>query len=46
MIPGSSAYRAAQREDLLRFASRSYIDVGFGYLDDAGAIDPLQPMEL
>jgi len=46
MIPGSSDYREAQREDLLRFASRSRTEGGFGHLDDAGAVDPLQPMEL
>ncbi len=46
MIPGSTDYRAAQREDLLRFASRSRTEGGFGHLDDAGTVDPLQPMEL
>lgn len=46
MIPGSFPYRAAQRADLLRFASRSRAEGGFGYLDDTGAIDPDQPMEL
>lgn len=46
MTPGSSAYRAAQRADLLRFASRSRIEGGFGYLNDAGDVDPLLPMEL
>lgn len=46
MIPGSSAYRAAQRADLLQFANRSRVEGGFGYLDDAGEIDPDQPMEL
>ncbi len=46
MIPGSHAYREAQRADLLRFASRSRVEDGFGHLDDAGAVDPLEPMEL
>ncbi|MGO1384000.1 MAG: AGE family epimerase/isomerase [Arachnia sp.] len=46
MIPGSSGYRAAQRADLLRFANRSRVEGGFGYLTDAGDVDPDQPMEL
>ncbi|MGV8845414.1 AGE family epimerase/isomerase [Tessaracoccus sp.] len=43
---GSPEYRAAQRAELLRFASGAQMDGGFGYLDDAGGIDPAQPMEL
>ncbi len=46
MIPGRSEYRSAQRADLLRFASRSRTAGGFGHLDDAGAVDADQPMEL
>ncbi len=46
MTPGNPRYRAAQRADLLRFASAAKIDGGFGYLDETGALDPTQPMEL
>lgn len=46
MIPGTPEYRAAQRADLLRFASRSRTEGGFGHLGDDGSIDAAQPMEL
>lgn len=46
MTPGSSQHRAAQRADLLRFASSARTDGGFGYLDDAGVVDPEQAMPL
>lgn len=46
MTAGDHTYRAAQRADLLRFAANSRADGGFGYLDDAGALDVEQPMPL
>ncbi len=46
MIPGDAAYRAAQRADLLSFASAARTDGGFGYLDETGAVDPDQAMPL
>ncbi len=46
MIPGEFEYRAAQRAELLRFASSAKTDDGFGYLDDTGAVDPEQSMPL
>ncbi|MEO7589215.1 MAG: AGE family epimerase/isomerase [Arachnia sp.] len=46
MTAGSIEYRAAQRADLLRFAQGSTRDGGFGYLDDAGRLDPSEPMPL
>lgn len=44
--PGSAAYRALRRANLLRFAVGSRHPAGFGYLDPAGDIDPRQPVEL
>ncbi|MDO5735384.1 MAG: AGE family epimerase/isomerase [Propionibacteriaceae bacterium] len=46
MIPGSPQYRVEQRADLLRFGSGSVTEGGFGYLDDAGTLDPREPMPL
>ena len=46
MTPGDHTYRAAQRADLLRFAAASRTSGGFGWLDDAGALDPTEPMPL
>ncbi len=45
-IPGGPQYRASQRADLLRFASASAQEGGFGYLDEAGLLDTSQPMPL
>jgi mannose/cellobiose epimerase-like protein (N-acyl-D-glucosamine 2-epimerase family) len=44
--PGSPAYLAAQRADLLRFAAGSRHEQGFGWLDDDGVLDPSRPVEL
>lgn len=44
--PGSHAYRRRERARLVRFASGSRTPTGFGYLDDRGALDPGQPVEL
>ncbi|WP_193606721.1 AGE family epimerase/isomerase [Nocardioides lijunqiniae] len=44
--PGSPAYLADQRADLLRFARGSRTGLGFGYLDSAGVVDPARPVEL
>lgn len=46
MTAGDDQYRADQRADLLRFAQGSAREGGFGYLDDAGVLDPEQPMLL
>ncbi|MEZ5084808.1 MAG: AGE family epimerase/isomerase [Tessaracoccus sp.] len=46
MTPGDSAYRIAQRADLLRFAAGSRHEAGFGYLDEDGRITPDRPVEL
>ena len=46
MTAGDSEYRAGQRADLLRFAQGAAREGGFGYLDDAGNLDPDQPMLL
>ncbi|WNB86257.1 AGE family epimerase/isomerase [Cellulomonas sp. ATA003] len=46
MIPGDTEYLAAQRADLLRFARGSRHDLGFGWLDEAGELDPSRPVEL
>ncbi|WP_244931136.1 AGE family epimerase/isomerase [Nocardioides sp. W7] len=46
MIPGSPAYLKAQRADLLRFAAGSRHELGFGWLDETGALDPTRPVEL
>ena len=44
--PGSAAFRAAQRGDLLRFAAASRVQDGFGWLDDEGRVDGERPTEL
>jgi mannose/cellobiose epimerase-like protein (N-acyl-D-glucosamine 2-epimerase family) len=44
--PGDLAYRAAQRADLLRFARHAEHPLGFGWLDDRGAVDASRPVEL
>ncbi|WP_341925819.1 AGE family epimerase/isomerase [Nocardioides psychrotolerans] len=44
--PGSPTYLAAQRADLLRFAAGSRHELGFGYLDSDGVVDPARPVEL
>ncbi|WP_309647969.1 AGE family epimerase/isomerase [Nocardioides sp.] len=44
--PGSPAYLAEQRADLLRFAAGSRQELGFGYLDSHGVVDPARPVEL
>ena len=44
--PGDRDYLAAQRADLLRFAQGSRHPLGFGWLDDAGALVPDRPVEL
>jgi mannose/cellobiose epimerase-like protein (N-acyl-D-glucosamine 2-epimerase family) len=44
--PGDARYLADQRADLLRFAAGSRHDLGFGYLDEAGALTPGKPVEL
>ena len=46
MTPGDPDYLAAQRADLLRFAAGSRHDLGFGYLDESGTLDPAEPVEL
>ncbi|WP_298458250.1 AGE family epimerase/isomerase [uncultured Cellulomonas sp.] len=46
MTPGDRDYLAAQRADLLRFAAGSRHDLGFGYLDAEGTLDPNKPVEL
>lgn len=46
ITPGDRAYLAAQRADLLRFAAGSRHELGFGWLDDAGQLDPSRPVEL
>jgi len=45
-IPGDTAYRAAQRADLLRFVDRAQHPLGFGWLDEDGGLDPDRPVEL
>ena len=40
------SFLAAQRADLLRFAAGSRHDLGFGYLDEGGRLDPAKPVEL
>jgi sulfoquinovose isomerase len=45
-IPGDLAYLRGQRQELLRFAARSRLDRGFGWLDNFGAVDPEGPVEL
>jgi sulfoquinovose isomerase len=44
--PGDRPYLLAQRADLLRFAAGSRHPLGFGWLDDAGALEPDRPVEL
>jgi mannose/cellobiose epimerase-like protein (N-acyl-D-glucosamine 2-epimerase family) len=45
--PGGRAWRAEQRDAVLRFAARSALpDGGFGWLDAAGDIDPTRDLEL
>ena len=44
--PGDPTYLATQRADLLRFAAGSWHELGFGYLDATGAVDPDRPVEL
>lgn len=46
MTPGDRAYLAAQRADLLRFAAGSRHELGFGWLDARGRLDPSRPVEL
>ncbi|MFV0406882.1 MAG: AGE family epimerase/isomerase [Propioniciclava sp.] len=46
MTPGTSADRAIQRSELLRFAANSRHPAGFGHLDSTGKLDPTQPVEL
>ncbi len=38
--PGDARHLADQRADLLRFAAGSRHDLGFGYLDESGGLDP------
>ena len=45
-MPGDRQYLAAQRADLLRFAQGSRHPMGFGWLDDAGALVADRPVEL
>lgn len=44
--PGGQAYRRRRRVELLRFAQGARVAEGFGYLDDAGEVDPGRPVEL
>jgi sulfoquinovose isomerase len=44
--PGDAAYLAAQRADLLRFLAGARHDLGFGYLDEVGRVQPDRPVEL
>lgn len=45
--PGTSAWRAAQADALLRFGTRSALPTGgFGWLDDSGGVDADHPREL
>lgn len=46
MIPGDPTYLTAQRADLLRFLTGAVVPEGFGWLDEAGAVDPSRPVEL
>ena len=46
MIPGDPAYLAAQRADLLCFLAGAVRPEGFGWLDEAGAVDTTRPVEL
>jgi mannose/cellobiose epimerase-like protein (N-acyl-D-glucosamine 2-epimerase family) len=46
VVPGDPAYLAAQRADLLRFAAGARHELGFGYLDERGAVDGSRPVEL
>ena len=46
MTAGDAAYLAAQRAGLLRFAAGARHELGFGYLDERGAVDPARPVEL
>ncbi len=45
-VPGSRAYLADQRADLLRFMAGAVRPDGFGWLDDEGVVDPSRPVEL
>jgi sulfoquinovose isomerase len=45
-IPGDRDYLAAERGRLLEFARGARHPLGFGWLDDHGAIDPSRPVEL
>jgi sulfoquinovose isomerase len=45
-VPGDRQYLAAQRAGLLRFAQGSRHPLGFGWLDDVGALVPDRPVEL
>lgn len=38
--PGSDDYRRAQRAELLRFGAGARCELGFGYLDERGRVDP------
>lgn len=44
--PGSGAYLAARRADLLRFMSGAAVPDGFGWLDGHGLVDATRPVEL
>ncbi len=44
--PGSAPWRAERRADLLRLLPHARHPLGFGWLDDHGAIDPDRPVEL
>ncbi len=44
--PALTAFLTAQRADLLRFAAGARTDLGFGYLDERGGVDPARPVEL
>ncbi len=46
MTPGGEAHLRSQRAGLLRFAAGSRHDLGFGYLDERGRVDPDRPVEL
>jgi mannose/cellobiose epimerase-like protein (N-acyl-D-glucosamine 2-epimerase family) len=43
---GSAEFRAGQRGDLLRFAARSVVPDGFGWLDEDGEVAADHPTEL
>jgi mannose/cellobiose epimerase-like protein (N-acyl-D-glucosamine 2-epimerase family) len=45
-VAGDLDYLAGQRADLLRFAQGSRHPLGFGWLDDTGALVPDRPVEL